>query len=89
MTTSLPVTLFSPISIQTKYDWTAYSGVLFAVVLGFMLFGLLRLLFPYSKMVETIYATVGALIFSAYLVVDTQLLVSSCELACSFLYTHV
>ena len=46
---------------------------LFVAVICIMLFGFLSIFF-YSRILNLIYATVGALIFSAYLVFDTQVI---------------
>ncbi|XP_048416075.1 protein lifeguard 1 [Stegostoma tigrinum] len=67
---SLGLTLFS---LQTKWDFTAKSGVLFVVLLVLVAFGILCAIIQ-SFWLQIIYASLGTLIFSIYLVVDTQLM---------------
>ncbi|XP_053666177.1 protein lifeguard 1-like [Anopheles marshallii] len=66
----LGLTLFA---FQTKWDFTVMGGVLFVAVLILMLFGLIAIFFP-GKTITLVYASAGALIFSIYLVYDTQLM---------------
>lgn len=68
----LGLTVFA---FQTKYDFVSWAGAMFFVFLGAAAFGLLRLFFPRSALVETIYAGVMAAIFAIYIVIDTQLIV--------------
>lgn len=67
----LGLTIFA---FQTKYDFTMMGGFLFVTLLVFVIFGFLTI-FMYSQIVRLIYACIGALIFSLYLVYDTQLLI--------------
>ncbi|XP_058124959.1 protein lifeguard 1-like isoform X2 [Anopheles ziemanni] len=67
----LGLTLFA---FQTKWDFTVMGGVLFVAVLILMLFGLLAIFIP-GKTMTLVYASAGALIFSIYLVYDTQLMI--------------
>ena len=62
--------------MQTSKDFTNMGGVLIMFGVGLLGFGLLRLLFPMSSFLETIYALLGAVLFSTYIIVDTQRLVS-------------
>ncbi|CAF2562956.1 unnamed protein product [Rotaria sp. Silwood2] len=64
------VTLFS---FQTKYDFTSCFGILFVVSLALLAFGIVCI-FTYSRMMHTIYAGLGAVAFSIFLAVDTQLI---------------
>lgn len=58
---------------QTKYDFTSWipylGGFLWALVLG----GFMYMFLPASSTGELIYGGVAAVIFSAYILVDTQL----------------
>ncbi|XP_050075075.1 protein lifeguard 1-like isoform X2 [Anopheles maculipalpis] len=66
----LGLTLFA---FQTKWDFTVMGGILFVAALILMLFGLIAIFFP-GKTITLVYASAGALIFSIYLVYDTQLM---------------
>ncbi|CAM4882586.1 unnamed protein product [Rotaria socialis] len=66
----LGVTLFS---FQTKFDFTSCMGVIFVMSLGLFIFGIVCI-FTYSKILYTIYAGLGAIAFSIFLAVDTQLI---------------
>ncbi|XP_058124574.1 protein lifeguard 1-like [Anopheles coustani] len=66
----LGLTLFA---FQTKYDFTMMGGFLFCVVLVFFLFGLISIFFE-GKVITLIYSALGALIFSMFLVYDTQIM---------------
>lgn len=67
----IALTLFA---FQTKIDFTLYSGIMFVVLLVFVIFGFIMLYFPGRKMV-IVYSGLGTLIFSCYLVIDTQMIV--------------
>eukprot|EP01056_Protomagalhaensia_sp_Gyna25_P000172 Protomagalhaensia_sp_Gyna_25__171@NODE_1082_length_2210_cov_261_388761_g860_i0_p2_GENE_NODE_1082_length_2210_cov_261_388761_g860_i0NODE_1082_length_2210_cov_261_388761_g860_i0_p2_ORF_typecomplete_len251_score36_25Bax1I/PF01027_20/6e55BaxI_1/PF12811_7/1_1e07DUF1761/PF08570_10/0_04DUF1761/PF08570_10/2e02DUF1118/PF06549_12/0_44DUF1118/PF06549_12/1_6e04SPC25/PF06703_11/5_3e02SPC25/PF06703_11/0_94_NODE_1082_length_2210_cov_261_388761_g860_i065817 len=75
--TALVVIGLTLFAMQTKYDFTKANGILFSCLMGLVGFGLLRLLFPWSAFFETLYALLGAVLFSCYLVVDTQMLVGT------------
>ena len=64
------LTLFA---CQSKYDFTNWMPYLFGGLWFLILFGFVAAFFPRSSTVELIYGGVGALIFSAYILVDTQL----------------
>jgi FtsH-binding integral membrane protein len=65
------LTLFAT---QTKIDFTPYSGVMFVAVLILMVMGMVLMFFRIPWL-QTVYAGAGALIFSIYLVIDTQMIV--------------
>lgn len=58
---------------QTKYDFTSWMPYLFGALWALILMGLMMMFFPYSSTAELIYGGVTALIFSGYILVDTQL----------------
>jgi len=58
---------------QTKYDFTSWMPYLFGGLWGLILFGFMAAFFPYSSTTELIYGGLAALIFSGYILVDTQL----------------
>ncbi|CAF1465389.1 unnamed protein product [Adineta steineri] len=66
----LGVTIFS---FQTKYDFTSCCGVLFVISIALLGFSI-AVIFTRSHVVYTIYAGLGAVFFSIYLAVDTQLI---------------
>lgn len=66
----LGLTLFA---FQTKYDFTMCGGFLFVCVLILFIFGIVAI-FVHGKIIKLVYASLGALIFSIYLVYDTQLM---------------
>ncbi|ETS73923.1 hypothetical protein PFICI_13789 [Pestalotiopsis fici W106-1] len=66
------LTLFA---CQTKYDFTSWMPYLFGAVWGLILFGFMAAFFPYSSTGELIYGGLAALIFSGYILVDTQMVI--------------
>ncbi|KAH7091654.1 inhibitor of apoptosis-promoting Bax1-domain-containing protein [Paraphoma chrysanthemicola] len=65
------LTLFA---CQSKYDFTSWMPYLFGGLWVLILFGLMSMFFPYNSKVELGYGVVCALIFSGYILVDTQLI---------------
>lgn len=66
----LGLTLFA---FQTKWDFTVMGGVLFVAVIILMVFGIVAIFIP-GKTISLVYASLGAFIFSIYLVYDTQMM---------------
>ena len=64
------LTLFA---CQTKYDFTSWMPYLFGGLWAIILFGFVAAFFPYNSTAELIYGALAALIFSGYILVDTQL----------------
>ena len=64
------LTLFA---CQTKYDFTSWMPYLFGGLWALILFGFMAAFFPYNSTVELAYGGIAALIFSGYILVDTQL----------------
>jgi len=64
------LTLFA---CQTKYDFTSWAPYLFGTLWALVLFGFMAIFFPYNSTVELAYSGIAALLFSAYILVDTQL----------------
>ena len=71
--------------LQTKVDFTMMGGMLLCVLVVFMLFGLVAIFLPQSRSLlklfcrqlvsrtlHMVWGALGALIFSVYLVYDTQ-----------------
>nr|XP_046254667.1 glutamate receptor, ionotropic, N-methyl D-aspartate-associated protein 1b (glutamate binding) isoform X2 [Scatophagus argus] len=69
-------------SLQTKYDFTSCYGVLFVCLIVLILFGILCI-FIRDRILHIVYAGLGALLFTCFLAVDTQLLLGNKELALS------
>ena len=59
---------------QTKWDFTTMGGILVCLLMGLMIFGIVMIFIPYSKYMQMVYGGAGALIFSFYLVYDTQMM---------------
>ncbi|XP_053287950.1 glutamate receptor, ionotropic, N-methyl D-aspartate-associated protein 1b (glutamate binding) [Pleuronectes platessa] len=69
-------------SLQTKYDFTSCHGVLFVCLIVLIFFGILCI-FIRNRILHIVYAGLGALLFTCFLAVDTQLLLGNKELALS------
>ncbi|KAK3877142.1 hypothetical protein Pcinc_018125 [Petrolisthes cinctipes] len=67
----LCLTLFAT---QTKYDFTGCGIYLFVAAMVLFIFGIIAI-FTYSKILYTVYSAGIALLFSMYLVFDTQMIV--------------
>ncbi|CAB4068979.1 UBLCP1 [Lepeophtheirus salmonis] len=67
----LALTIFA---FQTKVDFTAFAGILMVAVICLFIFGLIAAFFPYSKTINIVYASLGAFIFSVYIIFDTQMM---------------
>jgi hypothetical protein len=66
----LGLTIFA---LQTRIDFTMMNGILFVLVLCLVLFGFFCAIFR-SQIMMVLYASLGAIIFSCYIVVDTQMM---------------
>lgn len=67
---SLGLTIFA---FQTKWDFTMFGGILFVFIIVLFCFGLLCAIIR-NRYATLAYASLGALVFAAYLVFDTQLM---------------
>ncbi|XP_076453208.1 protein lifeguard 1-like [Babylonia areolata] len=67
---SLALTIFA---FQTKWDFTMFGGLLFVFIIVLICLGFLCLIIQ-NRYLSLVYASLGALLFSAYLVFDTQLM---------------
>lgn len=64
------LTLFA---FQTKYDFTSWQGVLGMALWALIGWGFVQMFFPvHSKGMEMVYSGLGSLVFSVYVIVDTQ-----------------
>eukprot|EP00118_Oscarella_pearsei_P019343 m.204901 g.204901 ORF g.204901 m.204901 type:complete len:131 (+) comp39654_c0_seq21:3058-3450(+) len=72
----LALTLFA---FNTKFDFTMLGGFLFVSLVILLVFGLFSVVFVTSyrefRILNLVYASLGALVFSLYLVFDTQLMI--------------
>ncbi|XP_011685608.1 PREDICTED: protein lifeguard 1-like isoform X2 [Wasmannia auropunctata] len=67
----LGLTIFA---FQTKIDFTGLHSVLFVAVLILLIFGIIAMIW-HGKIMTLVYAALGALIFSLYLIYDTQMMI--------------
>ncbi|SPP88083.1 protein lifeguard 1 [Drosophila guanche] len=67
----LALTLFA---MQTKYDFTMMGGLLITLLVILLIFGLVAVFVGGSMLITLIYASASALLFSMYLIYDTQLM---------------
>ena len=58
---------------QSKYDFTSWAPYLFGSLWILIIFGFMAAFFPHGKTIELVYGVVAALIFSGYILVDTQM----------------
>jgi len=66
----LGLTIFA---FQTKWDFTACGGIMFVALLILMIFGILCI-FIRDRILSLVYSSLGALVFSVYIVIDTQMM---------------
>ncbi len=64
------LTLFA---CQTRYDFTSWAPYLFGALWGLLLFGFMAAFLPPGGTAELVYGALAALVFSGYVLVDTQL----------------
>ncbi|KAG5856719.1 hypothetical protein ANANG_G00010880 [Anguilla anguilla] len=69
-------------SLQSKYDFTSCQGVLFVCLIVLLIFAVLCI-FIRNKILHIVYASLGALLFTCFLAVDTQLLLGNKKLSLS------
>ncbi|BFZ53487.1 hypothetical protein PYCC9005_000511 [Savitreella phatthalungensis] len=63
------LTLFT---LQTKYDFTSLGGYLYMGLWALIVTGFVGALFPHGKTFELVYSGLGTLLFSGYVLYDTQ-----------------
>ena len=69
------ITVFLTIyACQTIYDFTDKEGYLISILLGIILIGMINI-FVINSVLENIYTGLGAIIFSCFIVYDTQLII--------------
>jgi len=62
-------------AFQTKYDFTGFGPYLFIGCILLMIFGLITMIFFRNHVARMIYSSIGVVLFSFYLIYDTQLIV--------------
>ncbi|XP_053105179.1 protein lifeguard 1-like [Hemicordylus capensis] len=69
-------------SMQTKYDFTSCRGVLIVCLMVLFIFAILCI-FIRNRILQIVYASLGALLFTCFLAVDTQMILGNKQLAIS------
>lgn len=69
-------------SLQTKYDFTSCMGVLMVSLVVLIIFSILCI-FIRNKILQIVYASLGALLFTCFLAVDTQMILGNKQLSLS------
>jgi protein lifeguard len=69
----LALTLFA---FQTRYDFTSWGPYLLVTLFSLLIFGMFAAIFP-SRIMTLLYCMIGMVIFSFYLVYDTQKLIGT------------
>ncbi|RWS24838.1 lifeguard-like protein, partial [Leptotrombidium deliense] len=67
----IALTIFA---FQTKIDFTVFNGLMFVLLIVLIVMGII-MMFVKSDLLRVVYAALGAFIFSAYLVIDTQMII--------------
>ncbi|ODV62018.1 Bxi1p, partial [Ascoidea rubescens DSM 1968] len=76
----LTITIFIGLTLfafQSKYDFTSWLGFINILFFGLIGFSLVLIFVPYNSKLELIYSSISALIFSVYILIDTQLIMRS------------
>lgn len=66
-------------SFQTKYDYTAWQGFISVAFMILFSVGLVYMFLPHTSTTEIIYASFGAIVFSIYIIIDTQQIIKHCH----------
>jgi FtsH-binding integral membrane protein len=61
-------------AFQSKYDFTSWAGVLNSCLFALIGIGFIWFFFAPSSTMELVYSSVAAIVFSGYILVDTQLI---------------
>ncbi|EAU91095.1 glutamate binding protein [Coprinopsis cinerea okayama7 len=67
----LGLTLFT---FQSKYDFSGMGPFLFGTLMALLFTGLISIFFPFNRTFDIVYACVGILLFSGYIVYDTYMI---------------
>ncbi|RCK62751.1 Bax inhibitor 1 [Candida viswanathii] len=86
------LTLFA---FQTKYDFISWQGTVGMLLWGLIGWGFIMIFFPQQlSLMENVYSFLGAVVFSIYIIIDTQHLMKTLHLddeiiACISLYLDI
>lgn len=69
---TIGLTLYTFWAARRGKDFSFLGPFLFAAVLVLMVFGLIQIFFPLGRVSLMIYGALGALIFSGYIIYDTD-----------------
>lgn len=67
---TIGLTLFA---MQTKYDFTGLGPYLLALLLGLIFMGIIQI-WVHDHILNTVVASIGAIVFSFYIIMDTQMI---------------
>ena len=73
--TALICLALTAFAMQTKIDFTVCNGFAFIALLVLMLMGLCMAFFPRNELLQVVYSGLGCLLFSFFLLIDTQMIV--------------
>lgn len=59
---------------QTTYDFTSWAPYMMVVLLALIFLGIINI-FVHNQVLNTVYASFGALVFSIYIIIDTQMII--------------
>ncbi|TEB37358.1 glutamate binding protein [Coprinellus micaceus] len=65
------LTLFT---LQSKYDFSGMGPFLFGTLIALMMTGFIQIFLPFNRTFDLVYAIVGCLLFSGYIVYDTYMI---------------
>ena len=68
---------------QTKVDYTIYGNILLILLCGMILFGIIFSFFSFP-MINILYSVFGSILFSFYIIYDTQLIVGGSHRSIQF-----
>lgn len=72
----LGLTMYTFWAVRKGHDFTHWGTYLFTSIWAFMLFGFMQILLPVTDTTRAVYAFLGTLLFSGYLVYDTNMLIT-------------
>ncbi|KAL7124017.1 hypothetical protein ABFS83_14G020000 [Erythranthe nasuta] len=69
------LTLFTFVAAKRGHDFSFLGPFLFCALLVLMAFGIIRIIFPLGKVGEQVIGCIGALVFSGFIIYDTDNLI--------------